>query len=74
MLHGAGVTYAARFCAFRLLWAGVRPDSFSSLLLRVRLARLSSISPPMPLSTLPTGRGVCAAAGSGEPWVVGRLC
>jgi hypothetical protein len=44
--------------------------SFSSLLLRVRLARLSSMSAPMPLSTLPMGIGVPAAAGSGDPCVV----
>jgi hypothetical protein len=70
---GGGATYAARFCALRLLWAGVRPAvSFSSLLLRVLLARLSSTSPPMPLSTLPTCIGVAAMAGSGEPCVVGR--
>jgi hypothetical protein len=68
---GGGATYAARFCALRLLWAGVRAVSFSSLLLRVLLARLSSTS-PTPLSTLPTGMGVAAMAGSGEPCVVGR--
>jgi hypothetical protein len=39
--------------------------SFSSLLLRVRLARPSSTSPPSPESRLPTGMGVSAA--SGEP-------
>ena len=38
-----------------------------------RLVRESSRSPPMPLSTLPTGMGVWAMAGSGEPCVVGRL-
>lgn len=41
--------------------------SFSSLLLRVLLARPSSMSPPRPESTLPTGIGVKAAAASGEP-------
>lgn len=70
-IEGLDSTYAARFCAFRLLCAGVRAASFSSLLLRVRLARLSSTSPPMPLSTLPTCMGVAAIAGSGEPLVVG---
>lgn len=65
-------THAARFCAFLRLCAGVNPDSFSSLLLRVRLC-LSSMSTPSPLSKLPTGIGVCAI-GSGEPDVVGRLC
>lgn len=66
--HGEGATYAARFWALRRLWAGVRPVSFSSLLLRVLLARASSTSPPIPLSTLPT-----CIAGSGEPCVVARL-
>jgi hypothetical protein len=61
-------TYAARFCALRLLWAGVMDGSFSSLLLRVRLAVPSSISPPRPESRLPAGMGdVCAMVLSGEP-------
>lgn len=60
-------TYAALFCAFRLLCAGVRFASFSSLLLLVLLTPPSSISPPSPESTLPTvGSGVCMAK-SGEP-------
>jgi hypothetical protein len=41
--------------------------SFSSLLLRVRLARPSSMSPPKPESTLPTGMGVSGTVASGEP-------
>lgn len=65
--NGGKRPYAARFCALRLLWAGVSV-SFSSLLLLVRLFRPSSNSAPMPESTLPTGMGVCAAALSGEPW------
>lgn len=44
--------YAALFCAFRLLCAGVKL-SFSSLLLRPRARPLSSKSPPSPESTLP---------------------
>jgi hypothetical protein len=61
----SGDTYAARFCALRLLWAGVRL-SFSSLLLRF-LPWPSSRSAPIPESMLPTGIGVCAAMSSGEP-------
>lgn len=62
-------TYAALFCAFRLLCAGVRLASFSSLLLRVLLP--SSISPPSPESKLPAvGSGVCIAL-SGEPLCCG---
>jgi hypothetical protein len=61
----SGGTYAARFWALRLLWAGVRL-SFSSLLLRF-LPWPSSRSAPIPESTLPMGIGVCTAMLSGEP-------
>ena len=50
-------TYAALFCALRLLCAGVRL-SFSSLLLRACCGWPSSRSAPSPESTLPTAMGV----------------
>lgn len=62
-----GNTYAARFCAFLLLIAGVIAASFSSLLLLVLV--MASMSPPSPLSTLPAGLGVW---GIGEPCAMCR--
>lgn len=57
LLQREGSAYAALFCAFRLLCAGVKL-SFSSLLLRPLAAPPSSYSPPSPESMLPAvGRG-----------------
>ena len=56
--------YAARFWAFRLDCAGVKP-SLSSLLLRLPLG--SSVSSAMPLSTELFGKSVsCCEGGEGD--------